>query len=93
MPGVVVGADEDGSLATGAGESLERVGWLSSGIGGRGGWGVEGDGKWVEAADCTWVEARGCIRIKAKQNTDMTSSGGPISNRWELIIWPELLDG
>lgn len=75
------------SVTVGSGVSLVRAGWLSVGIGGKSGWALLDRGAaWLEAVGWIGTEARGCMSTKAKQNTDMIKSGGPIRNRCELVI-------
>jgi hypothetical protein len=74
-------------VIVGSGVSLVRVGWLSVGIGGKLGWTLLARGAtWLEAVGLIGTEACGCMSTKPKQNTDMIKSGGPIKNRWELVI-------
>ena len=75
------------AVSVGAGVSFVRVVWLSAGIGGKSAWALFGWGVvCVEAVGWDGAETCGCMSTKAKQNTDMISSGGPIRNRCELVI-------
>jgi hypothetical protein len=74
-------------VTVGSGVSFVRDGWLSVAIGGKSAWALLDWGAiWLEAVGWDGAETCGCMSTKAKQNTDMISSGGPIRNRCELVI-------
>jgi hypothetical protein len=88
---VVVVAAAVVSVTVGPGVSFVRDGWLSVGIGGKSTWALLDWGVgWLEAVGWAGPEACGCMSTKAKQNTDMIKSGGPIRNRCELVMFLEL---
>jgi hypothetical protein len=70
------------SVIVGSGVSFVRDGWLSVEISGKSAWALLGWGViWLEAVGWDGIETCGCMSTKAKQNTDMMSSGGPIKKR------------
>ena len=69
------------AVSVGAGVSFVRVVWLSAGIGGKSAWALFGWGVvCVEAVGWDGAETCGCMSTKAKQNTDMIKSGGPVNH-------------
>ena len=79
------------AVTVGSGVSLVSSAGLTEGIGGKSDWTLLGLGVVrLEAVGWTGIGACGWIRMKAKQNTETISNGGPIRNRCEVVICLEL---